>query len=158
MSKNKYITISYGFTLLELLIVMAIIGIMATILMVLVNPARQLAKARDSERRSDIYAIVSAIDRYATEHSGALPDTDGDEETSNFPTNPTCIGTGGGCFNLAGAGETGETIVPEYMYEIPTDPKTGDQSDTGYQIYVDGNNYIHASASAETETDISVVR
>jgi prepilin-type N-terminal cleavage/methylation domain-containing protein len=147
-----------GFTLMELLIVIAIIGILATVLIVIINPARQLAKARDSERKSEIYSIVSAVDRYATEHSGTLPDTDGDPETSNFPTSPTCIGTGGGCFNLAGAGETGETIVPEYMYEIPTDPKTGDQSDTGYTIYVDSNEYVHASASGEVEADISVVR
>jgi prepilin-type N-terminal cleavage/methylation domain-containing protein len=158
MLENRIVKKVGGFTLLELLIVMSILGILATVLMILINPARQLAKARDSERRSDIYAIVSAIDRYATEHSGTLPDTDGDEETNNFPTNPTCIGSGGGCFNLAGAGETGETIVPEYMYEIPTDPRTGSPSDTGYIIYVDDNDYIHASASGETETDISVVR
>jgi prepilin-type N-terminal cleavage/methylation domain-containing protein len=154
----RTLKIKSGFTLLEVLIVIAIIGIMATVLVVIINPAQQLAKARDSERRTEIYSIVSAIDRYATEHSGTLPDTDGDPETSNFPTTPTCIGTGGGCFDLGGAGETGETIVPEYMYEVPTDPKTGDQSNTGYMIYVDSNDYIHASASGEVETNISVVR
>jgi prepilin-type N-terminal cleavage/methylation domain-containing protein len=147
-----------GFTLLELLIVIAIIGVMSTVLMMVINPAKQLAKARDSERKSDIYAIVSAIDRYATEHSGTLPDTDGDPDTNNFPTSPVCIGGGSPCFDLANSGEIGETIVPEYMYEIPYDPKTGDATDTGYDVYVDSNGYIHASATGEVETSISVVR
>ena len=84
---------------MELLIVMAIIGILATVLVVSVNPGKQLAKARDTERETDLVGIVSAILQYSSEHSGDLPDTDGDPDTSNFPTSLTCIGTDPGCFN-----------------------------------------------------------
>jgi type IV pilus assembly protein PilA len=141
-----------GFTLMELLIVMGIIGILATTLVVAVNPGRQLAKARDTERETDLVTIVSAILQYSSEHSGELPDTDGDPDASNFPTSSTCIGTDPGCFNLSGAGEVGYTIVPEYLVEVPTDPRTGEAGDTGYSIYVDGNGHLHASASGETKT------
>lgn len=147
-----------GFTLLELLIVMGILGILATVLMVIINPGRQLAKARDTQRRSDIFAILSAVYQYSSEHSGALPDTDGDPQTSNFPTTPTCIGTGAGCFDLAGAGDTGEEIVPVYMSSLPFDPKFGDDSDTMYAIFVDENDHLHASASGETTDDITYSR
>lgn len=146
-----------GFTLIEILIVIAIIGILAGTLVIALNPARQFAKARDSQRESDLYGILSAILEYQAEHSGALPDTDGNPETSNFPTSLTCIGIDAGCFNLASAGEIGETIVPVYMAQIPVDPKTGSAGDTGYLIQVDINDRLIASASGETKT-ISVFR
>ena len=146
-----------GFTLIELLIVIAIVGALATTLMVAINPGKQLAKARDSERETDLVAIISAVLQYSSEHSGDLPDTDGDPDTNNFPTSLTCVGTDPGCFDLAGAGETDYEIIPEYMAELPADPRTGDAGDIGYMIYVDANGHLHASASGETKT-IQLVR
>ena len=147
-----------GFTLIELLIVVAILGILSTVLIVSVNPGRQLGKARDSQRQTDLVAILSAILQYSSEHSGDLPDTDGDPDTSNFPTSSTCIGTDAGCFNLAGAGETGDTIVPVYMAEMPMDPLTGTAGDSGYFIYVDVNGRLHASATGEIDDPITIAR
>lgn len=149
--------IKRGFTLIELLLVMGILGILATVLIVAVNPARQLAKARDTEREADLVGILSTILQYSSEHSGALPDTDGDPQTSNFPTSLTCIGTGGSCFNLGGAGDTGDEIVPVYIASMPTDPKTGTASNTDYLIMVDTNGRLTASASGETKS-ISITR
>lgn len=146
-----------GFTLIELLMVIAIIGVLATTLVVAINPGRQLAKARDTERETDLVAVLAAVLQYTSEHSGDLPDTDSDPDTNNFPTSDTCIGTDPACFDLAGAGETGYTIVPEYLAGLPMDPKTGEAGDIGYSIYVDGSGHIHASASGETKT-IGVVR
>ena len=152
-----------GFTLLELLIVMGIIGILASVLVVGVNPGRQFAKARDTERETDLVGILSTVFQYASEHSGELPDTDGDPATSNFPTSYTCIGTDAACFDLAGAGDTGETIVPVYMVELPKDPRLatgqpGDDADTGYLIMVDGNGHLYAQATGEIKTPITVKR
>lgn len=148
-----------GFTLIELLVVIAIIGVLASTLVVAVNPGRQLAKARDTQRQTDLYAIVSAIYQYSSEHSGSLPDTDGNPATSNFPTTATCIGTNAGCFNLAGAGGAGETIVAVYLAQMPFDPKTGTPpGNTGYMIRVDANNRLTASATGEITATISVIR
>lgn len=147
-----------GFTLIEMLVVIAIIGLFASVMIVAINPPRQLAKARDTQRKTDIYTLVSAIYQYASEHSGALPDTDGSPLTSNFPTSYRCIGTSASCFNLAGAGVTGDTIVPVYIVTMPMDPRTGTASNTGYSVYVDTNNHIHASATGEVETLIEVVK
>jgi len=146
-----------GFTLLELLIVLSIIGILSSVVVVAVNPGRQLAKARDAQRETDLLAIVSIIYQYASEHSGEYPDTDGNPATNNFPTSLTCIGSTSPCFNLAGAGVTGETIVPVYVVELPKDPRLssgnpGTDADTGYRIMVDANGHITASASGETKT------
>lgn len=146
-----------GLTLIELLLVIAIIGILSSTLIVAVNPARQLAKARDTQREADIIAILSAIYQYASEHGGDLPDTDGNPNTSNFPSSLTCIGTSLSCFDLASAGDDGDTIVPDYMAQMPRDPQTGTDANTGYMIMVDVNGRITASANGETKT-ISITR
>ncbi len=149
--KNK------GYSLIEILLVMAIIGILASTLVVAINPSRQLAKARDAQRETDIIAIISTVQQYSAENSGSLPDTDGDQETSNFPTVETCIGTEAPCFDLAGAGDD-EIIVPDYLAELPVDPSTGTQENTGYMIFVDENDHISVSATPETKESISVTR
>lgn len=51
-----------GFTLLELLVVVAIIGLLASIVLVGVSKAR--ANARDAKRQADIMSIVTGIELY----------------------------------------------------------------------------------------------
>ena len=149
-----------GFTLIELLVVIGIIAILAAVVLVAVNPGRQFAQARDTQRSSDLYSITNAIYQFSAEHNGILPDTDGDDATSNFPTTPTCIGTGGGCFNLSIATNAAgtEIVVPTYIAAIPHDPSTGDDADTNYTIHVDANGRIIASATGELKPTITVTR
>jgi prepilin-type N-terminal cleavage/methylation domain-containing protein len=150
-----------GFTLIELLVVIGVIGILAAIVLVAVNPGRQFANARDTQRRSDLYSITNAIYQFAAEHNGNLPDTDGNDSTSNFPTTPTCIGDTAPCFNLAAATNAAgtEVIVPTYIADMPKDPATGTAANTQYTIYVDNNTgRIVASASGELVGAITVTR
>lgn len=67
MNKNK----NDGFTLLELLIVIAIIAILSVALVLVLNPAETLKKARDSQRISDLSTIKTAIGLYLTTVSPA---------------------------------------------------------------------------------------
>ena len=60
-----------GFTLVELLVVIAIIAILVTLILVALSVAR--AKARDSERKTDIRAVQNALELYASENSGDYP-------------------------------------------------------------------------------------
>lgn len=55
-----------GFTLLELLIVIAILAILAAAAVVVLNPAELLRRARDSERITDIANIRNAMNLYLT--------------------------------------------------------------------------------------------
>ena len=88
MLKNKK-----GFTIIELLIVIAIIGLLATISIVALNGARQ--KGRDAKRVGDIRQIQTALELYYSNY-GEYPTTLGDSIASgtkiylaDVPTAPT---------------------------------------------------------------------
>jgi len=147
-----------GFTLIELLVVIGVIAILAAVVLVAVNPGRQFAQARDTQRRSDLYSITNAIYQYMAEHNGKLPDNDGNQATDNFPVAAICIGTQSPCYDLSIAGDSPDTLVPTYIADIPLDPQNGTAENTGYTIYQDGNGRLIASASGELTSDIGVVR
>jgi len=64
--------IKKGFTLLELLIVIGILAILSTTIVIVINPAQLLKKARDSQRISDLNTMKTAIAYYITEETGTL--------------------------------------------------------------------------------------
>lgn len=107
-----------------------------------INPGLQFARARDSQRRSDIYAVLNGSYQYAVENSGKFPDS--------ITTTPTDIGTSG--LNLA------QYLVPTYMASIPYDPSGGTPEITGYLVFLDSSGRITATARGEAEPMITVTR
>jgi len=65
-----------GFTLLELLIVIAILAILSAVLILILNPAETMKKSRDSQRMSDLATMKSAIGLYMTNISAPDLSTD----------------------------------------------------------------------------------
>lgn len=53
-----------GFTMIELLIVIAVLGILAVAVLAAINPIEQINRGRDTGSRSDAEQLISAIDRY----------------------------------------------------------------------------------------------
>lgn len=128
-----------GFTLIELLIVIGIISILAGIVLVAVNPAQQFGKANDSERKSEIGTLLSAVYQYTTSPTArgslpqcllgavpaaaAIPECDSDSSGK---------GVGNGAFEgavqlgtpaAAAVYDCSTTLVPSYLREVPVDPK-----------------------------------
>jgi type II secretion system protein G len=64
-------SIQRGFTLIELLVVITIIGILAAI--ALPNYIKAKDKAKEAEVKANCHTIQIALERYATDHSGAYP-------------------------------------------------------------------------------------
>jgi type IV pilus assembly protein PilA len=147
--------VNKGFTLIEILVVIGIIAVLAAVVLVAVNPARQFKLARDSQRVSNVTAILNAVGQNLAEHKGVM-DCGGGSVT--LPASTTMIKSSGG-YNLA------PCIIPNYISSMPFDPSaTGafytstSTYDTGYMIATDGTGRVTVSANGEITPDISIVR
>ena len=89
-----------GFTLVELLIVIAILGTLAVVVLIALNPVQQLARTRDAGRDSTIQQIAHAMEARGTVLGGVYPPSPGNGtwitgllvtpgELNTVPTNPT---------------------------------------------------------------------
>jgi len=58
-----------GFTLVELLIVIGLLGAIALIVIAAINPIEQANRARDARFKADGGQLISAIERYYASHS-----------------------------------------------------------------------------------------
>ena len=65
----------HGFTLIEILVVLAIIGLLATILIPTVTSG--LAKARRTQCLNNLHALGSVVQAYSSDHKGRLPGVGG---------------------------------------------------------------------------------
>ncbi|MBI2430421.1 MAG: type II secretion system protein GspG [Candidatus Levybacteria bacterium] len=63
-----------GFTLIELLVVIALIGVLSSVLFTVVNPAEQLKKTRDAQRKQDLSQIQKALEVYYLD-KGTYPES-----------------------------------------------------------------------------------
>jgi len=80
-----------GFTLLELLIVIGILAILSTTIVLVINPAELLKKARDSQRISDLNTVKTAIALYITETTD--PDIGDSTKSYSDVAGNMCFGT-----------------------------------------------------------------
>jgi prepilin-type N-terminal cleavage/methylation domain-containing protein len=92
-----------GFTMIELLIVIAILGILAIAVLAAINPIEQINRGRDTGSRSDAEQLISAIDRYYA-FNGYYPWQTGAADTANvaiawvaFADSASLVDSGGTC-------------------------------------------------------------
>ncbi|MBU0727880.1 prepilin-type N-terminal cleavage/methylation domain-containing protein [Patescibacteria group bacterium] len=126
-----------GFTLIELIIVIAVIAILASAIFVAIDPARRLHEARNSRRASDIVTILDAVKTYQVDNQG----THYIEVIGLTAGRLYVVGTALGDCDISCAGSVAEAVCVDlsdmgssYMAETPVDPKDGTLEVTGYAL------------------------
>lgn len=140
-----------GFTLIEILLVVAAIAILAGIVIVAINPAKQLGDTRNTQRRSDVNAILSASSQYALDNNGILP------AGILASSTEVCATTGVTCGSAVDLGVL--TVNSKYITAIPRDPQAVVATSTGYFISKDANGRLTVTAPlAEQGAVITLTR
>lgn len=113
-----------GFTIVELLIVIVVIGILAAITVATFNNVQQ--RARDSQRESDIAAIVKALELHYTD--------------KGFYPNATTFTPGSTTLNAAWSTTADaswanlEAALQPYLSKLPRDPISTPGLDIRYNV------------------------
>lgn len=108
--------------------------LLAGAIIVAINPGRQFAKARNTQRRTDTSAILNAIVQRMVDNQGAWKC----DAVPELPSSTTPIATPGGV-------DLASCLAPTYLPRMPLDPQQGTSNtttgayNTGYNLRYDPN-------------------
>lgn len=157
---TKKVSIKAGFTLLEILLVVGIISILAGIVILAINPTKQLGDTRNAQRRSDVLTILNAAYQFSIDNSGYLP------ASTTLTTNTCGLDDEIGVDDASVIDLYAELVVSAsdatYLTAMPTDPQatsTASGAGSGYAIVKTSSGRLTVCAPlAENDAVISVTR
>lgn len=149
-----------GFTLLEVLLVVAIIAILAGIVIIAINPGKNLGDSRNSQRSADVNTIINGVYQYSLDNNGGLPAAGTGVAISTTATEICATGTVT-CGTLVDLSAL--TASGKYLVSIPKDPQCGTgtvcaANGTGYKIAKDANGRLTVNAPSAENKTISVTK
>ena len=118
-----------GFTMIEMLIVIAVLGILAAALLATIDPFEQMKKARDTTLRNSVIDYLDACTRYYSV-TGAMPWWTSEAGYCTMPTGTTTLANLGTC-----------TTKLEDTGELKAGFATALGSGNAARIFVDGNDF-----------------
>jgi len=145
-----------GFTLIEVLLVMALLAILASIVIYAINPSKQLADSRDVQREVDLYSLMQAIYQFSADNEGSYPDSITVLETEICRTDAVSCS---GVIDLSAL-----TDNETYLITVPEDPLCDVDSfacsnnGTGYFIKLTASGSLALSATSSENKVITVIQ
>ncbi len=142
---NRFYKLRSGFTLLELLLTIAILAILAAVTLAAINPVRQMSEARDSQRKNDVAEIQKSIQEYFYD-KGSYPFQVADVTVVYGICGAKVYSAGldsSDCGNLVNISQ----VIPAYLSDIPRDPlasKIG--PDTYYRVALNKQTGLYVEA------------
>ena len=147
-----------AFTLIELLIVIAILAVLASITVVAINPADIFRRTRDAQRISDLDSIRTAINFYVVNTSSPAFGTA--NVTYSHVTGVTCVGTAPSATTSQAVNGTGWIPVnltslggtpPLSNWPIDPNPTTVTNNPGRYYVYLtNGTSTFEVIANMES--------
>lgn len=146
MFKNKSKIVNKGFTLIEILVVIGLIAILAAIVLIAINPAKQFAQGRNSQRTSNVESILNAVGQRMADNKGIFAGlftiSGTDYKCAPLPAIvagavPTVDISDADSPDIVTASGLLGCLTPTYLPAMPTDPKGYTLPATGYKIGVD---------------------
>lgn len=146
-----------GFTLIEVLITLAIIAILAVSVFVALDPAKRLKDAKDARRATDVDTILTAIHQSIVDNKGTFPTNfpaagvkkqlgTGDAITCTATVGTYCTSVTTACADLTA--DVAQDLIP-YLKSVPIDPvggTTATAAKTGYMVERDSNGIVTVTA------------
>lgn len=145
-----------GFTLIEILLVIAIMAILAAVVIVAINPGKHMADSRDAERETHLYSIVQALYQYAADNEGDFP------ASITTTSAEICSTTAENCVGLVDLSDL--TDNQAYLMAVPADPLCGNveavcaENGVGYFINLNENDRIVLIASSSENKEILITQ
>ena len=145
---KKLLRSTRGFTLIEILLVVAAIAILAGIVIVAINPAKQLGDTRNAQRRSDVTTILNAVYQYSIDNNGVLPAGITGSSTEVCASGASC----GTYIDLSVL-----TAGGKYLVGIPSEPQKQNANGAGYMISKNVNGRITVVAQYPEQSAVITV-
>lgn len=152
-----------GFTFIEVLLVVLILGILASLIMMNLRPGQRLAISNNQQRQADIVSILNAIKQYSFDNNGNLPSAIQTDSNCLAPSTMAQIcKTGTAQLTCLGDSKVPLLVLTDnskYLVSMPLDPISTSTYGTGYNVVKDSNNRVTVCAPlAENGATISIIR
>jgi len=135
-----------SFTLIELLIVIAILGILAAAVLVAINPGKRTGQARDAQRKTDLSQIQSALESYFI-FNGQYPPV-------GCGGNPDCLGWTDQIQGTCGSTQLVDALVLNgWLKKVPEDPLASPSNNYHYFYQKSSRESYHLGSLLENSSD-----
>lgn len=155
-----------GFTLIELIIVIAVIALLAAATFVAINPAKRVGDAQDAQRWQDITAIADAYQAYLADNAGNLPTSTvpyASGATLMIASTTVTTASAAGCEATSAANGASKFInlsalvTGGYIGQIPSNPSYSTTQNTAYYFYRESTGKLIIGSCTKYGTNYPIV-